>query len=80
MVAPVEVVGRELVRAHLADEVFVRGDELGERHLLGGLHDGHHERAAAVGLLDVDGDPEVQVLVADDPRLAVGAFDVASSS
>ncbi len=73
---PLEVVEGQLVRAHLADEVLVRGDELGERHLLGGLHDGHHEGAAAVGLLDVDGDPQVQVLVADDSRLAVDAFEV----
>ena len=70
-----EVVGAQLVRADLADQVLVRGDELGERHLLGRLHDGHDQRVAAVGLLDVDGEAEVDVLVVDDPRLAVGTLD-----
>ena len=41
---------------------------------------GHEQRAAAVGLLHVDGEAEADVLVADDPRLAVGALDVATRS
>ena len=70
-----EVVGRELVRAHLADEVLVRAPEATEVEGVGALDHRHQQRARPVGLLEVDGDAEPDVLVMDDLRLAVLALD-----
>jgi hypothetical protein len=39
---------------------------------------GHHQRAPAALLLDVDGDAEVDAAVVDDVRLAVDLGEVAS--
>ena len=66
-----EVVGRDLVAAHLDDEVFVRAQEAREVEGLGFLHVGHEQRVRAVALLHVDREPEVHVLVTHDDRLAV---------
>ena len=63
-----EVVHRQLVRAHLAHEVLVGVQELGEIKRVGRPHAGHEERPAASGALVVDGDTEPDVLVADRPR------------
>ena len=71
-----EVVGAELVRPHLADELLVGAPEASEVELVGVAHDRHEERAAAVGLLHVDRDAEAHVLVADHPRLALRVLDV----
>ena len=70
-----EVVDGELVGLDLADELLVGGEEAGEVERVGVAHDRHDERAAAVALVDVDGEAHVDVLVADEPRLAVGALD-----
>ena len=71
-----EVVGRELVRADLADEGLVGRPEAAEVERVGLAHDGHHQRARAVGLLDVDREAEVHARVAHDARLAVVALEV----
>ena len=71
-----EVVRGQLVGAHLADEVLVGGVEPVEVEGVGLLDAGHEQRAAAVALLDVDGEAEAEVVVAHDVGLAVGPFDV----
>ena len=71
-----EVVGGQLVGADLADELLVGGEEAGEVEGVGVLDARHEQRAAAVALLDVDGEAEAEVLVADDVGLAVGALGV----
>ena len=70
-VVPAEVVGGELVGARPADEVFVRGVEAREVEGVGLLDVRHDQRAGAVGLLHVDGEAEVHVLVVHDAGLAV---------
>jgi hypothetical protein len=70
------VVDGELVLLDLADQLFVGGQEAGEVERVGVLDDGHHEGARAVALVDVDGEAHVDVIVAKDARLAVGALDV----
>ena len=75
-VRALEVLHGELVRLHLADDLLVRSEEAGEVERVGVTDDRNHQRPAAVGLLDVDGEAHVHVLVDDDPRLAVGALDV----
>ena len=72
-----EVVGAELVRADLADEVLVGVPEAAEVERVGVLDDRDEQRARAVALLDVDGEAEAEVLVADDLGLAVVVLDVA---
>ena len=59
-----EVVDGELVRLDLADQLLVGGEEAGEVEVVGVADDRHDERAAAVGLLDVDGEAEVDGVVA----------------
>ena len=71
-----EVVDGQLVGLDLADDLLVRGEEAGEVERVGVAQHRHHERAAAVGLLDVDRETHVDVVVDDQPRLAVGALDV----
>ena len=71
-----EVVGAELVGADLADELLVGAPEAAEVERVGVADHRHEQRAAAVALLDVDGDAQADVLVADDARLAVGVLDV----
>jgi hypothetical protein len=66
-----EVVGRELVAARAAYDVLVGRPELREVHLVRAHDGGHEERAAAVGLLHVDGEAEVDVLGLRDGGLAV---------
>ena len=66
-----EVVGRDRVRADLADQLLVRGEEGGEVERVGLLDVGHEQRVRAVRLRDVDGEAEVHVVVAHDDRLAV---------
>ncbi len=53
------------------DDVLVGGPEAGEVHLLGALDRGDDQRARAVGLGQVDGQAEVDVLGLDEHRLAV---------
>ena len=67
------VLERQLVVARLLDHLFVRGPELRERHRLGALDRRHDERARTVGLLQVDGEAEVDVprLVQDGLALLV---------
>ena len=72
---PGEVVDRELVRAHLAHEVLVGVQELGEIERVGRSDARHEERPATAWALVVDGDAEPDVLVADDPGRA-GRLDV----
>ncbi len=69
-VRALEVVGGELVLARLGDQLLVGGVEAGEVEPVGAL-DAGHEQAAPAAALDVDGDPEVDVLVLDHLRLAV---------
>ena len=76
-VMPAEVVGGELVGADLADEVLVGAPEGPEVERVGVADDRDQERAAAVALLDVDGDAQPDVLVAHDAGLAVGVLHVA---
>ena len=66
-----EVVHRELVGAGPPDDVLVGGPEAGEVHLLGALDRRDDQRARAVGLGQVDGQAEVDVLGLDQHRLAV---------
>ena len=61
-----EVVGRDLVRAHLADELFVRAPERTEVERVRISDHRDEQRARAVALLEVDGDAEPDVLVAHD--------------
>ena len=63
------VVGRQLVRADLADELLVRVDESLEVERVGALDARHDQRVRVVGLLDVDRDAQVDVVVVDDARL-----------
>ena len=74
--APYEVVDRQLVRLDLADDLLVRREEAGEVERVGVAQHRHDERAAAVGLLHVDGEAHVDVVVDDEARLAVGALGV----
>ena len=76
MVAPWKSSTASLLVLDLADEVLVGGEEAGEVERVGVAEHRHDQRAAAVGLLDVDGEAHVDVRVADDARLAVGALDV----
>ena len=66
-----EVVGRELVAARPAYDVLVGRPELHEVHLVRAHDGGHEEGAAAVGLLHVDREAEVDVLGLHDGGLAV---------
>src|SRR4051812_47370480 len=66
-----EVVGAERVRAGLVDERVVGSLEVAEVLAAGVADDRHHQRAAAVLLLDVDRDSEVHAVVVDAVRLAV---------
>ena len=70
-----EVVDGELVRLDLADQLLVGAEEAGEVERVGVADDRHDERAAAVGLLDVDGEAHVDRVVLDEAGLAVGAGD-----
>ena len=71
-----EVVDGQLVGADLADDLLVGAPEGPEVQGVGVADDGDEQAAAAVGLLDVDGQAQADVLVADDPGLAVVALDV----
>ena len=70
-----EVIGGDLVRAHLADEVFVRAPECAEVERVGVTDHRHEQGARSVALLHVDSDTETDVVVAHDPRCAVLTFD-----
>ena len=74
-VGALEVLDRQLVALDLADDLLVGGEEAGEVERVGVAHDGHDERAAAVGLRHVDGEAHVDVVVDDEARLAVGALE-----
>jgi hypothetical protein len=54
-----EVVGRELVVADLADELLVGRENPAKSRVSASLMHRHEQRAAAVGLLDVDGEPRL---------------------
>ena len=71
-----EVVGGELVGADLADDLLVGLEEAGEVEGVGGLDARHQQRAGPVGLLLIDREAEIEVLVTDHVRLAVGALGV----
>ena len=60
-----------LLAAGLAHDVLVGGPEVDEVHLLGRLDRGDDEGAAAVVLLQVDGEAEVDVGRPDEGGLAV---------
>ncbi len=66
-----EVFDGQLVVTCLADHLLVRGPEVDEVHLVGALDRGHHQRPAAIVLLQVDGEPEVHVGGVDEGRLAI---------
>ena len=72
-----EVVGGDLVGVDLAHQLLVGAHEAAEVQGVGVGDAGHQQRAAPAGLLDVDGQPQPHVAVADDPRgpLAVGVVD-----
>ena len=70
-----EVLDGQLVGLDLADQLLVGGEEAGEVERVGVADDRHDERAAAVGLLDVDGEAHVDGVVLDEAGLAVGAGD-----
>ena len=74
-VAPWKSATVSLLLPDLADELLVGGEEAGEVERVGFAQHRHDERAGAVALVDVDGEAHVDVLVADEPRLAVGALD-----
>ena len=71
---PGEVVGADLVRVDLADEILVGQHEGAEVQGVRFLDARDEQRAAAVALLLVHGQPQADVLVMDDARLprAVG--------
>ena len=66
-----EIIGEELVGACLLDQRLVRLVERGEVHPLGVLDDRHHEPAAAVLALDVDGEAQPDALRCRTVRFAV---------
>ena len=66
-----EVVGRHRAAADLLDERFVGLPEAGEVERVGLLHARHEQRVRPVAPLDVDREPEVDVMVPHDDRLAV---------
>ncbi len=70
-----EVADGELVVSGSSHDVLVRRPERGEPHLLGALDGRHQELARAVRLLQVDGQPEVDVRRDDDVRLAVDLLE-----
>ena len=71
-----EVVGAQLVAANLADDLLVGGQESLEVEGVGVADARHDQRARAVGLLDVHGQAETDVVVTDDRRLSVLALEV----
>ncbi len=58
---PLEVLHGELVVAGTAYDILVSGPELGETHVFRGLDRRDHELASPVGLLEVDGQTEIDV-------------------
>ena len=60
--------------ADLADQLLVGGEETGEVERVGLLEHRHDERARAITRVDIDGEPEVEVVVAHESRLAVAAL------
>jgi hypothetical protein len=70
------VVRREAVRAGLLDELLVPRVELGEVHAVGSLDDRHHQEAAAIGPLHVDGQAQVDAAGIDPVRSAIGLEEV----
>ena len=76
MFAPVRSSALRRVRARLVDERVERGLEVAEVLAPGVADDRDHQRAAAVLLLDVDGDAEVHPVVVDAVRLAVDVGEV----
>ena len=70
-----EVRDLQLAGLRPADQVLVGGPEPGEVEGVGLLDDGDDEAAGAVGLLHVDGDADVHVLVAHEARRAIGSLD-----
>ena len=75
-VAAGQVVGGERVGARLLDERVVSVEELPEAQPAGVADHGHHQRAGAVLLLDIDGEAEVDGAVVDAVRLAAGLHEV----
>ncbi len=71
-----EIVGGECVVTRPCDQVVERGLELGERLAAGVANNRHHQGAAAVLLLNVDRDAEVDGVVVDASRLAVDRVEV----
>ncbi len=71
-----EVVGGERVGAGLLDQGVVGGEEAVERQARGVGDHGHHQRARSVALLHVDGEPKVDLPVADAVGPAVDGGEV----
>ncbi len=70
-----EVLHRQLVGLHPADQVLVGGEEAGEVQRVGVADDRGDERALAVALVDVDGEGDADVLALHEAGTAVGAGD-----
>ena len=71
-----EVVGGQLVLARARDQIVEGVVEVAEREPAGVADDRHHQRPAAVLLLDVDGDAEVARAVVDAERLGRPLLEV----
>ena len=69
-----EVVHRELVDAGTSDQRVVGIDEATEVERVDVAQRWHEQGAASVGLVDVDGHAEPDVVVAHDAGLAIGTF------
>ena len=68
---PREVVGRHRAAAHLLDQRLVCLPEAGEVECVSLLHARHQERVRSVASHDVDGEPQVDVLVSYDDGFAL---------
>ena len=75
-----EVVGRDLVGADLADQVLVRRQKPRKSRVSASLMHGTSRVRDAVGLLDVDGEAEADVGVADRPPGLPSRLDEGASS
>ncbi len=70
-----EVLHRQLVRLHPADQVLVGGEEAGEVQRVRIADHRRDERALAAALVHVDGEGDVDVLALHQPRAAVVTGD-----
>ena len=69
---PLEILSCQLVCSSTRDDIFVRDEEVGKRHLFGFFDARHEECASPVRLGDVDCQPKVDVSGDDERRSAVG--------